>query len=98
MRLQINQCRQIAQLTSISVDVAIPPAGYWNAGGQQNVESMLTFLTEEYLKQSGAPPPAVVETPATGALHASHLTDLGFVSSIAADRLQFATAELPVEN
>lgn len=43
--------------------------GYWNAGGQQNVESMLTFLTEEYLKQSGAPPPAVLETPATGAPH-----------------------------
>jgi hypothetical protein len=30
---------------------------------------MLTFLTEEYLKGTGAPPPAVAETPATGLSH-----------------------------
>ena len=41
-------------------------AGYWNAGGQQNVESMLTYLTEQYLRKLGAAPAAMVETPATG--------------------------------
>lgn len=34
---------------------------------------MLTFLTEEYLKQSGAAPPAVVETPATGTEYVSDM-------------------------
>jgi cobalamin biosynthesis Mg chelatase CobN len=42
-------------------------AGYWNAGGQQNVESMLTYLTQQYLQKLGAAPAAMVETPATGA-------------------------------
>ncbi len=46
---------------------ARPGAGYWNAGGQQNVESMLTYLTEQYLRKLGAAPAAMIETPATGA-------------------------------
>ena len=45
---------------------SLPNAGYWNAGGQQNVESMLTYLTEKYLRRLGAAPAAMVETPATG--------------------------------
>ncbi|MGJ3247691.1 MAG: magnesium chelatase subunit H [Elainellaceae cyanobacterium] len=43
--------------------------GYWNAGGAENVASMLWFLAENYLGLSVGDIPQVVETPNIGLLH-----------------------------
>ncbi|MDV3347256.1 magnesium chelatase subunit H [Leptothoe sp. LEGE 181152] len=43
--------------------------GYWNAGGTENVASMLWVLTEKYLGLTVGEIPAVIETPNIGLLH-----------------------------
>jgi len=43
--------------------------GYWNAGGTENVASMLWVLAEKYLGLTVGEIPAVIETPNIGLLH-----------------------------
>ncbi|MEM9976159.1 MAG: magnesium chelatase subunit H [Cyanobacteria bacterium P01_D01_bin.2] len=43
--------------------------GYWNAGGTENVASMLWVLAENYLELTVGDIPAVIETPNIGLLH-----------------------------
>ncbi|MEO0434930.1 MAG: magnesium chelatase subunit H [Cyanobacteria bacterium J06656_5] len=43
--------------------------GYWNAGGTENVASMLWVLAENYLGLTVGNIPAVIETPNIGLLH-----------------------------
>ena len=43
--------------------------GYWNAGGTENVASMLWVLAENYLGLTVGDIPAVIETPNIGLLH-----------------------------
>lgn len=43
--------------------------GYWNAGGTENVASMLWVLAEKYLGLTAGEIPAVMETPNIGLLH-----------------------------
>ncbi|ESA35646.1 protoporphyrin ix magnesium chelatase [Leptolyngbya sp. Heron Island J] len=43
--------------------------GYWNAGGTENVASMLWVLAEKYLGLTVGEIPAVMETPNIGLLH-----------------------------
>lgn len=43
--------------------------GYWNAGGTENVASMLWVLAERYLGLTVGEIPAVIETPNIGLLH-----------------------------
>lgn len=43
--------------------------GYWNAGGTENVASMLWVLAEKYLGLTVGDIPAVIETPNIGLLH-----------------------------
>lgn len=43
--------------------------GYWNAGGSENVASMLWYLAQQYLGLTVGEIPAVIETPNIGLLH-----------------------------
>ena len=47
--------------------------GYWNAGGTENVASMLWVLAEKYLGLTVGEIPAVIETPNIGLLHPDYL-------------------------
>ena len=46
--------------------------GYWNAGGTENVASMLWVLSEKYLGLTVGEIPPVLETPNIGLLHPDH--------------------------